>query len=186
MNATLSSLMTALALFGALILSACSDTDPAQKSDNINSFIVISDARIRAPLPGQKIAVAYFTLDSMKDDRLLAVTSPISQRVELHTHIEDDGIIRMRRVNDAINIPAGQSIVFQQGGLHVMLFDVTLAPDRRDVSLTFDFEISDDVTIIADIITHDSYGSGDHGSGGHGSGTTKGEGEGDKSYGSDH
>ena len=168
----------------ALTLSACSDREQTRTAENIAAGVIISDARVRAPLPGQNIAVAYFTLGSANGDRLLAVSSPISERAELHTHIDNNGIIRMRPVNGGIDIPAGKSVTFKQGGLHVMLFESAIAQDMQDVSLTFDFETSDDVTIIADIMTHASYGSGDHNTEGHGSGAAKGEDN--KSYGSGH
>ena len=52
--------------------------------------IEISNARINPPLPGQTTGVAFMRLDNFgEDDRLLSVSSPVSGRIELHTHLND-------------------------------------------------------------------------------------------------
>ena len=55
-----------------------------------------------------------------EDDRLIGVSAPVAERVELHTHIMSDGVMRMRRV-DAVPVPGGKSIELKPGGRHVML-----------------------------------------------------------------
>jgi len=61
--------------------------------------IEISNARINPPLPGQTTGVAFMGLINYgDDDRLLAITSSVSDRIELHTHLNEDGIMKMRRV----------------------------------------------------------------------------------------
>lgn len=183
-----------LAAFTSLLaLSACSneaaefDGSPRATSAAA-ATVVISEARIRPPLPGQKIAAGYFTLNSESGDKLLAVSSDVSARVELHHHINDGGIMRMRRLEAPVLIPAGGRVEFKPGGYHIMLFDAQITEQTQDVALTFDFETADNVTIIAEIMTgSSSYGSGNADNSGtsHGSGETKGE-EDKKSYGSGH
>lgn len=159
-----------------LTLGACSNEAaiPRHKG-GLSSAVEISNARVRPPLPGQKIAAGYFTLTSAKGDRLLSVTSPASPRVELHNHINDAGVLRMRRIDGGVVIPVGGQIEFKPGHFHVMLFDAMITEQSEDVALTFDFEHADDVTIIADIMTSQS----------HGSGQTSGEDD-KKTYGSGH
>ena len=53
-------------------------------------------------------------------DRLIAAKSPVAGAAELHNHIMEKGIARMRRV-DAIAVPAGKSVVLKPGGYHLML-----------------------------------------------------------------
>ena len=149
-------------------LAACTPGDHAGHDHNAHNHaspeIVISDARVRPPLPGRNITAGYFSLNSNQSDRLIAVSSPASGRIELHTHIDDDGIMRMRRIDGGIEIKAGEDIVFEPGGFHIMLFDADISPETEDVALTFDFETAPDVTIIADIMSPNAgYGSG-HGS----------------------
>ncbi|WP_280954840.1 copper chaperone PCu(A)C [Paludibacterium denitrificans] len=47
---------------------------------------------------------AYMTLTNQgkSDDRLLAASSPRAQSAELHTHLNDHGVMRMRPVADGI------------------------------------------------------------------------------------
>jgi len=42
-------------------------------------------------------------------------------RVADHTHIHDNGVMRMRQL-PALDIPAGDTVTLQPGGLHLMLF----------------------------------------------------------------
>ena len=128
--------------------------------------IEISNARINPPLPGQTTGVAFFRLDNHGvDDRLLAITSEVSGRIELHTHLNEDGVMKMRRVNQGIEVPHGKPVELQPGGFHVMLFDTTAALGE-DAVLTLDFEKADDLTVVAPIIQRGQESSGDdhHGS----------------------
>lgn len=74
----------------------------------------------------------YFTLrnEGAADDRLLSVGTAAAQRAELHRSIEEDGVMRMRAVEDGIAVPAGGNVSLAPGGLHVMLFGLNqpLAP----------------------------------------------------------
>lgn len=56
---------------------------------------------------------------TMSDDRLVAAKADISKRVELHTHIMDDGVMRMRKV-PFIELPKGKMVELKPGGLHIM------------------------------------------------------------------
>jgi copper(I)-binding protein len=175
-----------LLAIGGFGLSACSgETNVPRQESLISSAVEISEARVRPPLPGQKIAAGYFTLESAAGDRLLAVTTPASARVELHNHINDGGVMRMRRIDGGVDIPAGGSIEFKPGSYHIMLFDAKITPQSEDIALTFDFETAEDVTIIADIMSSEAYGSGGADKASRGSGEAKGE-EDKKAYGSGH
>lgn len=52
-------------------------------------------------------------------DRLLDASSPVAERMELHTHIRDGEVMRMRPVPH-IEVPAGGQAVLEPGGLHLM------------------------------------------------------------------
>jgi copper(I)-binding protein len=53
-------------------------------------------------------------------DRLVSASSPAARVTELHTHIREGEVMRMRPV-PSIEIPAGQTVTLQPGGLHLML-----------------------------------------------------------------
>ena len=130
------------------------------------------------PFPGRDISAGYFEITNHghHDDRLIAASSPVSESVEIHTHNEEDGVMKMRRV-EGVDLPAGQSVVFKPGGYHLMFFGTALKEGQTDVSVTLTYETAPPVTIIVPLEGHDvdknGHGSGykggqDHGS--HGSG----------------
>lgn len=53
-------------------------------------------------------------------DRLTAVKSGVSEKVELHEMSVGDGIMRMRSLPDGIVVPAGGRVELKPSGLHVM------------------------------------------------------------------
>ncbi len=80
-------------------------------------------------------------------DRLLSASSPAAQRMELHTHIREGDVMRMRPVND-IPVPANGSATLQPGGLHLMLIGLTQPlVAGQSVPVTLRFERAGEVTI---------------------------------------
>jgi copper(I)-binding protein len=83
-------------------------------------------------------------------DRLLSAASPRAGRVELHTHVRDGAMMRMRQVQGGVAIPAGQTVRFQPGGLHLMFFDVAGPIVEGDaVPATLRFERAGAVEVVA-------------------------------------
>lgn len=74
-------------------------------------------------------------------ERLLSAAAPaIAARVELHTHLHDNGIMRMRRL-PAIDLPAARAIALAPGGMHLMLFGLAaplVAGTTFTLALTFE------------------------------------------------
>ena len=68
-------------------------------------------------------AAAYMTIHNMAEsaDRIVAVSSPLADKVEMHTHSMSDGVMRMRQV-EAIDLPAKGHAELKPGGLHLMIF----------------------------------------------------------------
>ena len=127
--------------------------------------IEISNARINPPLPGQTTGVAFLRLDNHgADDRLIAVTSSVSGRIELHTHLNEDGVMKMRRV-DGIALPRGKTVELEPGSFHIMIFDTQMQLGDEPV-LTLDFEKADDLTVVATVEQRGAKAKGDkeHGS----------------------
>lgn len=108
----------------------------------------ISGGFIRAmPMTGGT-AAAFMTIRSTGSaDRLVGFRTPACTRPELHTHIMDNGIMRMREV-PVIEVPAGGEAVLQSGGLHLMLIDLTGPLAQGDlVPLTLIFETAGAVDV---------------------------------------
>jgi hypothetical protein len=74
-------------------------------------------------------------------DRLISVASPVARTVELHTHIRDGEVMRMRQAEGGIPIPPGATVTLEPGGFHVMLIGLKepLA-QGSEVPLTLRFE----------------------------------------------
>ncbi len=84
--------------------------------------VSVSDPYARAMPPGQPNSAMFLELtNSAKvDHALVAAESSVSKVVELHAHIEEDGMMKMRRM-ERVDLPAGEAVSFQPGGLHLML-----------------------------------------------------------------
>ena len=85
--------------------------------------LAVSDAWVRVPAPGQKVAGAYMELKSEGDSALVGVASAVAGRAELHTMKLDAGVMKMRAV-ERIDLPAKQAVKLAPGGMHIMLMDL--------------------------------------------------------------
>lgn len=138
------------------LLTACGAKDGAHSGHDMNmseakTGIVVSSARVLPPFPGKDTAAAYFELKNEgSDNRLLSVSSPISDAVEIHNHIEENGVMKMRRV-DGVDVKAGGTVVFKPGSFHIMMFKVNLPETQEDVPLTLTYSDGTSVTLIAPI-----------------------------------
>ncbi|MBL4853338.1 MAG: copper chaperone PCu(A)C [Robiginitomaculum sp.] len=107
--------------------------------ENRHSDIRIENASLRAPLPGQTVGVSYFhIINTGGANELLSISTPVSPNVELHTVLQEDGIMKMRK-RETVKIPALTTTKFERGGLHVMLFDAKVPENMSFVPLTFTF-----------------------------------------------
>jgi periplasmic copper chaperone A len=84
--------------------------------------LTISNAWSRSTPPGVTVGVAYFTLknDTGQSDRLLKISSPVAENVQVHRTEIQGGIARMREVA-VLHVDAGQTVEFAPNGMHVML-----------------------------------------------------------------
>jgi len=83
----------------------------------------VSEAWIREGPPGMGMLAGFMTLRNPGSaDRFLeGADSPRFERVEMHeTRIDDRGVASMRPVH-RLRIPAGGTVRFAPGGLHLML-----------------------------------------------------------------
>ncbi len=115
--------------------------------------IQIHNIVLRLPAPGQSTAAAYFdVINKGGADELLSARSAVSPRVELHTHLHEDGVMKMRQVK-TVKIQGLQTTSFKPGGLHVMLFDFSTPPKTQAIPITLTFARSGEKQILAIIGT---------------------------------
>jgi copper(I)-binding protein len=119
--------MLAATLVGILAITGCA---PA------GSELVVSDARIRALLPGQSNTVAYCVIENhgSASVTLVGATSPAAAAMEIHESRREGDMYRMRRRAE-VEIPAQDTVRFEPGGLHLMLFDVKEVGEQVEIEL---------------------------------------------------
>ena len=128
--------------------------------------IMIDDAYARASRPGAPTGAMFMTImnHGAEDDTLVAAASPVAKLVELHTHIEEDGVMKMRPVEEGFEIPAGGMHMLQRGGDHVMLMGVTETLENGDMlPLVLTFEKAGEVTL--EVMVDNDRDQGKHGMG---------------------
>ncbi len=109
----------------------------------LGGTLAVTNAWSRSTPPGVKVGVAYFTLknDTGKSDRLLKISSPVAESVQVHRTEILDGIARMREVA-VLHVEAGQTVEFAPNGMHLMLMGLKKPLVEGD---TFDLELQFEV-----------------------------------------
>lgn len=119
-------------------------------------------------------AAGFVTVHNKSDhaDRIVAARSPLADRVELHTHLMDDGVMRMRPV-EAIDVPASGQVSLKPGGLHLMVFGLKKMLKKGEVlPITLVFEHAGEIDVeftvggAAGGMDHGMSGGMDHGKSG--------------------
>lgn len=102
--------------------------------------MAVKDAYMRSTNP--KVAAAFMVLDNHRAVActLTGVSSDAAEKVELHTHQETDGVMKMGKIEGGIEVPAKKQHALQRGGDHVMMMGLhTPVQDGQTVMLTLDF-----------------------------------------------
>ncbi|MEO8629550.1 MAG: copper chaperone PCu(A)C [Betaproteobacteria bacterium] len=105
-----------------------------------DATIQVTEAWVRATVPGQAVAGVYLKLRSDQAARLVGVDSPLAKKAEIHSMSNAGGVMRMRQLK-AVDLPAGETKTFEPNGNHIMLFDITqqLKPgDKVPLTLTIE------------------------------------------------
>ena len=90
--------------------------------------LVVSDATVRLLPPSLPNTSAYFSItnSSESDQYLTGASSSIVDSIELHTHVMKGEMMRMEK-QAFVKVGAGETLKFQPGGLHLMLFGLNTA-----------------------------------------------------------
>ena len=116
-----------------------------------SSVIRIENAWVRAAEIGNSAAYMKIINKGLTSDRLVKVRTDACNIVELHTHVREGNIFRMRPI-EAINIPAKQTVDLKEGGLHIMLISIHRPlKEKEKIKLTFTFAKAGQVSMIAEV-----------------------------------
>jgi len=124
------SLLVASLMFSAGVLAAAADN------------VSVVDPYVRLAPPNAPATGAFMVIKNNgdKDVKVLKADNPVSRVTELHTHLNEGGVMKMRPV-PSIDIKAKGEAVLKPGGLHVMMIDLKAPIKEGDVvpiTLSFD------------------------------------------------
>ena len=75
----------------------------------------------RATAAGASVGAGFMVIrNSGKADTLLGASSPVAERVEIHSSSMDGGMMKMRQL-ERVELPSGETVRLEPGTLHLML-----------------------------------------------------------------
>lgn len=99
-----------------------------------------NDAYARSTNP--KVGAVFMQMENHRQVActLQGVSSDAAERVELHTHVEEGGVMKMTRIEDGIAVAAGQTHALNRGGDHIMMLGLAKPlADGDTLTLSMDF-----------------------------------------------
>lgn len=136
-------------LLFTLLLAGCGGT--TGETDGLT----VDQVTANLSLPTDTGAVYMrITNGSAADDALIDAVVPGCGTVELHQIIMDGDVMSMRQVEgNRIPIPAGQTVMLERGGLHVMCIGKTGEfTVGQSVPVTLTFETAGQMEVAAEVI----------------------------------
>ncbi len=101
--------------------------------------ISLHDPWARTGTQGDNSAAYMAIKNANAADTVLSASSDVAQAVELHTVIEEDGVMKMRPVEGGIEVPGMGMQMLKPGSFHVMLIGLNRDLNSGD---TFDVTLS--------------------------------------------
>lgn len=104
----------------AVLLAALCAAAPAALAQ-----VAIENPWARATAPGAKVAGGYMVIRNpgAAPDRLVGASSPAAARVELHVHVREGEVMKMREVK-GYDVPANSAFELKPGGAHLMFMEI--------------------------------------------------------------
>ena len=142
-------LLGGFVLLAALGAVACTDDDADADADageaSSGGEVAVTDAWARATAgnPGENTAI-YAMIENTTgvDDTLVSVSIPseVAERSEVHEMVQRGENMAMQEIAGGLPVPAGEGVMLEPGGYHVMVMGVAeqLNPgDQFDVVFVF-------------------------------------------------
>ena len=84
----------------------------------------VTDAWVRGTVAQQKATGLFAQITSAQGGRLVSASSPVAGVVEIHEMSMDGNVMKMRALQNGLELPAGKPVSLKPGGFHVMLLDL--------------------------------------------------------------
>lgn len=131
-----------------LVLAACGQN----QRPSAGATVQAADALCRPTPVGRRTTGCYLTLTAAGDDRLASVASPAANIVQIHESRMESNMMMMRELREGLALPAGQAVVLEPGGSHLMLMGVREPLAAGDVvALTLTFASSPPLEVTATV-----------------------------------
>ena len=112
--------------------------------------IQVEEPWARASVEGMKMSGAFMKInnDTNAQDVLVGGNSPVAERVEVHTHVNDNGVMRMREVKGGIPLPKKAVTELKPGSYHVMFMGLKQPlKEGETVPVTLKFKKAKPITV---------------------------------------
>jgi copper(I)-binding protein len=143
-------ILLALIVAGGVGPDASWSSLPASAQEYRAGGLLISRPWAKPSLAGVNTGAVFVTIrnEAQEPDRLIAAKGDLAAKIELHTHVQENGVVRMRRLEGGIDLPAGKTVELKPGGLHIMLIDLkTPLQEGARPALTLVFEKAGELPI---------------------------------------
>lgn len=150
-------------------LAALVATAPARADEVKAGDLVISQGWARATPKGAKIGGGYLTIENKGSapDRLIGESADVAGSVQVHEMSTDNGVMKMRPLENGLTIDPGKTVKLVPGGYHLMMMDLKSQLKQGDkVPVTLEFEKAGKVTVSLDVAGVGAQGPGEAASSG--------------------
>lgn len=116
--------------------------------------IDVDDAWARTTVNGMNMGGVFMEIENetAKADYLVGGSSPVAERVEVHTHINEDGVMKMREIKGGLALPVNQEVKLKPGAAHVMLMGLKKPLQAGEhFPLTLKFKYAKPVTVDVEV-----------------------------------
>ena len=127
---------------------------PARAEEVKAGDLVITQAWTRATPKGAKIGGGYLTIENKgtAPDRLIGGSADIAGSVQVHEMSMDNGVMKMRPLENGLAIEPGKTVKLAPGGYHLMMMDLKSPLKKGDkLPITLEFEKAGKVQVSLDV-----------------------------------
>lgn len=150
MKKLVTALATAAALLGASVASHAAEYTLGD--------LVIDNPQARATPPGAPVSGGYMMIhnNGSEPDYLIGGAAPFAGKVEIHEMAMQGDVMKMRQLENGLEIPAGGMVTLKPGGYHVMFMQMK-EPLQADTTqkVKLQFRNAGEVEVDFDVVTPD-------------------------------
>ncbi|HSP32503.1 MAG TPA: copper chaperone PCu(A)C, partial [Halomonas sp.] len=148
-------LLTALLLMSAPLLAAHHGDGHDEAMPGQATEIEVSQPWARATPPGAAAGGGFVTLTNQgdRDDRLVGVSTTITDQAEIHIMEMDGDVMRMQHLPGGIEIPAGETVTLAPGGLHLMFMELASPIEEgQTIPVTLEFQHAESIEVQLQVV----------------------------------